>query len=331
MVLGAINWDTTVFEERFAEPGEEVPARKVEGCPGGKGANTAVAASRILGGGRVAFVGALGDDELEAPLRGSLRAEGVLTGGLVTVRGAKSGRAFVVVDGSGGKQIHTLFGANDSLTPRHLRMPGATGALSTCAAAVIMDVPLSVAVEAARATRRAGGRVFYSPGTRIQDGGLQLQEAIGLADELVLDRSELSRLTSEAEPRVALADLGRTHPNLVVVATLGPSGSLVSLGRTIRRVAPFDLGVLGLRPSNSTGSGDAFLGAYACCSIWGAPPEEAASWGNLAGALKAASTDTRGSPTTESLESAMKKFEGITGKPLDLPWKRASSPSRQRS
>src|SRR5690242_1715086 len=63
-VIGAINWDISLFQERFARPGEEVPVKRVEEFSGGKGGNVAVAAARILGPGRAAFVGALGDDPI---------------------------------------------------------------------------------------------------------------------------------------------------------------------------------------------------------------------------------------------------------------------------
>ena len=323
VVLGAINWDTTIFEGRFPESGEEVPARRVEGCPGGKGANAAVAAARLLRERRVSFIGAVGDDDLETPLRDSLRSEGVLTDGLVTLPGARSGRAFVVVDETGAKQIHTLFGANDSLAPRHLRLPFARGSLSACAATVIMDVPLRTAVDAAMASKKGGARVFYSPGVRIAGGGPLLQQAIRLSDHLVVDSGELSHLASERDPRRALLKLRRLHPHLDIVATLGSFGCLVASHRGVHSVPPFRLGAIGLHSVNSTGSGDAFIAAYACHSLSGESPEEAAKWGNLAGALKAASAATRGSPTREALEAAMERFAVATGWRPVSPSKRA--------
>ena len=330
-VLGTINWDTTIFEKRFAGEGEEVPVLMAAGFPGGKGANAAVAAARLLGEGRVSFMGAVGDDDLGAPLRVSLRSEGVLTDGVATIVGASSGRAYVVVDESGAKQIHTLFGANESLAPHHIRLPSARRSLSASAATMIMDVPLRAAVEAAMASKEAGARVFYSPGVRIGSGGPLLQKAIGLADHLVLDRIELSRLTSDPNPRSGLLRLRRQHPRLVVVVTLGSSGCLVDSGRGVCSVPSFKLEALGLHAVNSTGSGDAFLAAYACYSLSGAPPERAAAWGNLAGALKAAASATRASPTREALESAMETFEGIRRRPRGSPSRRVSSRSRPRS
>jgi len=330
-VLGAINWDTTMFEDRFPDPGEEVPVHRAEGYPGGKGANAAVAAARLLGKGCVTFIGAVGDDDLGSSLRHSLQAEGVLTDGVAITKGTGSGKAFVVVNESGAKKIHTLFGANDSLARDNLRSPFATDALSSCAAAVIMDVPLPAAIEASSVSKSAGVKVFYSPGVRILGGGPLLHRAIRLADQLVLDSNELYHLTLEQEPRRALLMLRRRYPRLVIVATLGSSGCLVASGGGIQAVPPFDLEALGLHSVNSTGSGDAFLAAYVCYSLSGVPPERAATWGNLAGALKATSRATRGSPKRGALESAMKRFERVKGRPRGLPSKRASWRSRLHS
>ena len=54
VVVGTINWDINLFVKRFAAVGEEVPVERVERVPGGKGANVAVAAARLLGRGEAA-------------------------------------------------------------------------------------------------------------------------------------------------------------------------------------------------------------------------------------------------------------------------------------
>src|SRR5207247_5555412 len=77
-VLGAINWDTSIFEDRFAKQGEEVPVNRVEEFSGGKGANVAVAAARILGKQHVSFVGAIGKDEVSRKQLAELLREGVV-------------------------------------------------------------------------------------------------------------------------------------------------------------------------------------------------------------------------------------------------------------
>jgi ribokinase len=307
-VLGAINWDTTVFEAEFASPGEEVPALRLEEFPGGKGANTAVAAARILGRGAVAFLGALGDDGVKRPLLRSLTDEGVRTDGVVVLKGVASGRAIIVVDGRGRKIIHTHFGANDAFEPRHVRSGAATSVLSAARVTVIMDVPLAAARAAAAAAASGNGRLVYSPGVRAAGRGEELDRVASVADDLVLDRTELAKLSGEKDPLEGVGALMKRYPETNVVATLGPEGCLVGRGGAAAAVPPVDLADLGLRSVNSTGSGDAFLAAYACYSHFGLSAEDAARWGNLAGALKAASAETRGSPRRQVLERSMRRL-----------------------
>jgi ribokinase len=64
LVCGAINWDTMLFVDRFPNPGEEVRVRRVISLPGGKAANTAVAAVKILGANSVGVIGMLGVDDI---------------------------------------------------------------------------------------------------------------------------------------------------------------------------------------------------------------------------------------------------------------------------
>jgi len=307
--------DTTVFVRSFAHPGEEVPLLSVEEGPGGKGANAAVAAGRILGKGRVAFVGGIGEDKLEPLLRRSLLKEGVLSGGLLTLNGYPTGRAFVVVDSSGAKIIHTRFGANDGILPRHLKLEGSALVLGSSSAEVLMDTPTTVAIAAAKAAKAAGALIVYSPGVRATESFDRLARVLALADYLVVNRSELAKLTGSDSPTDGLRKVLERFPRLTAVVTLGSEGCVVAHGNSYTLVPPVDLSALGSRALNSTGSGDAFLAAYVCRLVEGDSPEESALWGNLAGALKASSTQTRGSPTRAQLESKMKAWLKVRLRP----------------
>ncbi|MDG6901514.1 MAG: carbohydrate kinase family protein [Nitrososphaerota archaeon] len=303
--LGAVNWDTTIFEKEFAPPGAEVPVLRIEEGPGGKGANAAVAAAKLLGKGKVAFIGAAGADRFGRALRQSLKDAGVSADGLLTLKGSRTGTAHVVVDGSGSKTIHTHFGANDCLAPGHLDAPAARRALSSSVAVAVMDVPVRTAEAAAGLARDSDARLVYSPGVRCGAGLHALSGVLSAARDAVFDRSELMKLQPSDDPAKSVLSLLRLFPSLTVVATLGPSGSLVGRGGSVVLVPPANLSALGLKPVNSTGSGDAFLAAYVCYSESGMEPEDAAYWGNLAGALKAADPRTRGSPSRQSLEASM--------------------------
>jgi ribokinase len=310
-VIGAVNWDISIFEDRFARQGEEVPVRHVEEFSGGKGANVAVACSRILGKERVAFMGALGDDDLAARQLSSLRAEGVVTDGLLMLKGCSSGRAYIIIDSGGRKTIHTDFGANERITPRHVSSAGASRLLSRTGMMIVMDAPTPVAFSVARDARRKRAKVLYSPGVRAQDGRRSIERVVRLSDYVVVDSHEMSNLYPGSDERSALERFREEHPRLAVVMTLGPRGCVVAGEGATRIIEGVDLSILGKRAVNSTGSGDAFLGAFASYLLMGRSTLEAADWANLAGALKATRYETRGSPTRGELESAMSKLKRI--------------------
>jgi ribokinase len=310
-VIGNINWDVSIFEDSFAGLGEEVPVRNVEESSGGKGANVAVAAARLLGRGRTAFIGALGTDEIASRQVRELKKEGIATYGVVTVEGSWSGRAYIVVNREGRKSIHTHFGANALIRPSHLEMAGPAKALSRTSMLVVMDTPTDVALAAINEVRRRGARVIYSPGVRTREGREALAAVLDRSDVLALDRAELIRLSGKTDEVQASEFLQRARPGTTVIATSGKGGCLVASEDFTTRLEGIDLSVLRMKAVNSTGSGDAFLGALASYLDEGSDMIEAARWANLAGALKATRYETRGSPTKSELLAAMKKLETI--------------------
>jgi len=304
-VMGAINWDVSIFEESFGGLGEEVPVREVEEYSGGKGANAAVAAARILGPGRSAFIGALGADDIARTQVRLLRKEGVLTEGVVVIGGSRSGMAYILVNREGRKSIHTHFGANSLLRPEHLDRAGPSRVLSRTSSLVVMDSPTEVALAAVHRAKETGTSVIYSPGVRVREGRASLDEIISSAEVLVLDRAEVARLSGEPDITVASEILRHGSPGLSVVATSGKGGCVVATKGGTTRLPGVDLSSLNLKAVNSTGSGDSFLGVLASCLDMGENLVEAARWANLAGALKATRYETRGSPTRARLQEVM--------------------------
>jgi ribokinase len=308
-VLGAINWDISLFEDRFARPGEEMPVRRVEEFSGGKGGNVSVAAARILGPGRAAFVGALGSDEVCDKQLAELKAEGVVVDGVIRIQGAQSGRAYILIDAQGRKTIHTHFGANEKVSPQHIHSGGASRTISRSEIVVIMDPPTEVSASAARLAKKAGAKVLYSPGVRTQEGVASLEMVLKNADYLILDKIELMNIYKAEDEEKAVQLAKERHPKLGVVATLGPEGCLVAADGIVGRASGFDAAELGEAVVNTTGCGDAFLGVFASYLMMGHGPLESANWANLAGAIKATKVETRGSPARSELERVMKKVD----------------------
>lgn len=114
LVSGAINWDKTIFVQKFPDVGEEVQVERVINFPGGKGANVAVSSARILGRDKVALFGALGSDFIANKHLEILRKDGIIIDLIQFTKEASSGQAYIIVDSYGRNSIMTFKQANDT-------------------------------------------------------------------------------------------------------------------------------------------------------------------------------------------------------------------------
>lgn len=112
-VVGSINVDVTASVSRLPAPGETVLGQDLRRDAGGKGANQAVAASRL--GARVRMVGAVGDDADGQAMLQNLRDAGVDVSG-VWLGDSPTGTALITVDESGENSIVVCAGANADVT-----------------------------------------------------------------------------------------------------------------------------------------------------------------------------------------------------------------------
>ena len=94
VVIGSANVDLVTRVERLPAPGETVLATGYAEHPGGKGANQAIAATRL--GRAVSFVGVVGDERHGALLTQAPVAEGVDVAYLRRLPGVPTGRALVL-------------------------------------------------------------------------------------------------------------------------------------------------------------------------------------------------------------------------------------------
>src|SRR5512145_3143056 len=115
-VVGSLNMDLVVRAPRFPGAGETILGGEFATFPGGKGANQAVAATRM--GAKVSMIGRVGDDAYGAELRRVLEAEGIDTSGVLTTPGTRTGVAVITVAEGGGNTIVVAPGANGKVTPK---------------------------------------------------------------------------------------------------------------------------------------------------------------------------------------------------------------------
>jgi ribokinase len=281
VVVGSVNADLVVRLSRLPAPGETVSGGTFERHHGGKSANQAVAAARL--GTSVAFVGAVGADDLGDEAIAALELEGIDCSGVTRLEEAPTGVALIVVDEAGENQIAVASGANARLAEP--RVPEGARVLL-----LGLEVPDQAVLAAARAAD--GARIVLNPAP-----------ARPLPDEL-LDRGPI--LTpNEAEARALAGEADAEHAARVleqrtgapVVVTLGARGALVS-GQVI--------GPPKVRVLDTTGAGDTFSGALAAELAAGADIRAAARFATAAAALSTQAAGAReGMPDRAAVERAL--------------------------
>ena len=108
-VVGSINMDMTVAAERIPLKGETLRGDSLHYIPGGKGANQAVAMTKL--GAKVEMFGCVGDDANGTRLLENFKKVGVETGHIKVLEGVPTGIAMITV-GENDNTIIVVPGAN---------------------------------------------------------------------------------------------------------------------------------------------------------------------------------------------------------------------------
>ena len=292
-VVGSINQDFVLRVERRPEPGETVTGAELALFPGGKGANQAIAAARL--GAEVSMFGRVGEDPFGEELVKNLHDNRVDTSRVETLSGAPTGSAFITVTPDGENTIIVSPGANRSFGPEEIEAANEdlrrTGVL-----VAQLEVNVEAVETAARVVEEAGGRFLLNlvPPRQVSDALLRR------CDPLVVNEHEAQLLLGEeaqGNPEESAIRLLNLSPRSAIV-TLGAEGAILSAGGSSRYFhAPK------VETVDTTGAGDAFVGALAAKLARGAPLEEAVPYAVLAGAVAVTSEGAQGSlPSPEEVE-----------------------------
>jgi len=313
ITCGAINWDINLFMERLPRAGEEIPVKEIQRVSGGTAANVAVAAARLLGPKRVAFIGALGQDEIADKQRSILWEEGVDDSGLLLVQGEESGQAYISIGGDGENEIHTYFGANLKLDGACLRDPARLRLIEAAKVCVIMDPPLETARCLAELCRGRGVTVIWDPGVYADLGLDALAPTLANTDYFILNHLEYENLLGTSSAHQIARLMHDRFRGLKCIIKHGAEGCTLtsdSVGAMVH-VDAVPLEKMGMTVVNRVGCGDAFIGGFASAKVECLDDTEALRWGNAGGSFKATRKETRGGPTKAQLDALIEKWRGL--------------------
>ena len=274
VVVGSVNVDLTVKVARPPALEETVTATdpRVSVAVGGKGANQAVAAARLVAGSRpVRFVGQFGGDSHASMLEEDLVANGVDVSLSGRHPDLPSGTGLVMLS-PGGEASSVVVGGANSAWPENDDELVSTMVRAARGAAVMLlqrEVPDRVNLAAAAAAKAAGVPIVVDAGGVDAPIPAALLEA---ADYLCPNESELARLTrmptsTDDEAVAAGLELVARGAKRVLV-TLGARGAMVigATGVLVRHDAlPVPGGEVGKvgEVVDGTAAGDAFRAALA--------------------------------------------------------------------
>lgn len=286
-VIGSNNVDLISYIDRMPIRGETVEAPGFAmGC-GGKGANQAVAASRL--GSKVLMVTRVGDDLFADNTMRNFADNGIDTAHVMTTPGT-SGVAPIFVGPDSHNSIIIVKGANNALSPADVQ--GVADEVAGCKLIVLqLEVPLETVYAAIELGVRVGVPVLLNPAPAATELDLDIAAE---AEYLVPNETELATLTGMPTGTIdeisaaASTLLRRGCPNVIV--TLGERGCLwlTAQGRTLIGAAEVDA-------VDTTGAGDAFIGAFSHRLVGGASIPDAL---RFASAYAADSVRRRGTQTS---------------------------------
>ena len=304
IVVGSINQDLTTYASSLPSAGQTILGTDFVTTGGGKGANQAVAASKInivdtQNNGGVYMIGRVGNDVMGNTLLSSLQTNGVkMNIDEMKVNGQHTGVASINVDtNSGQNTIVVAPGANLALSSDDVQ----SSLANMCEKDVVLvqlEIKPEAALQALKSSSSKDALTILNPAPAPKDWELT-SEWYSSIDIIIPNETELSSLcglsneeesvTGEGEEAMAksLLDKGIRH---AVIVTLGERGAMIvrrckddSSGndspqtQTIMISEPADLPCKDEPVVDTVGAGDAFCGGLAAYLSRGVELEKAAS------------------------------------------------------
>jgi ribokinase len=279
LVIGSSNTDMVIKTKKMPAPGETVLGGTFLLNPGGKGANQAVAATRL--GGKVTFVTKRGNDLFGNQTVGLLMREGIDTENIIKDPELPSGVALITVDAKGENSIVVAPGANGNLQPEDLPPD-----LFDCSRYGILllqlEIPMATVEYSAIKATECGMKVIMNPAPApLEPLSNKLLENIWLLTPNETEAEAISGvpiLDEDSAGTAADAIIAKGAKNVII--TFGAKGAYVRSKDFTGMVPGYKVKAI-----DTTAAGDVFNGALAVALAEGNSLQVAVKFANKAASI----------------------------------------------
>lgn len=301
-ILGIFVADTAYLASRLPVVGETIAGSGFSIGAGGKGSNQAVAAARA--GAEVSFISKVGRDAFGDMAVKTYEEAGV-TAELTVMDNVATGAAFIYVNDQTGENAIIVYpGAAGTLSIDDVEAARATITASSVFVTQL-EQPVSTAHFALEIARRAGVTTVFNPAP----AEVFPDAVFPLCNYIVPNETEAAALvgfpldTVEDARRAGDALLAKGAGTALI--TMGARGVLYhAADRSVHLPAISSGPVI-----DTTGAGDAFVGAFAAKLSTGADPVDAARFGCVAAGIAVTRRGTAlAMPALAEIEQALEAF-----------------------
>jgi len=296
-VVGSINTDLVCNTDVLPEVGETVVGKNFLISFGGKGANEAVACSRL--GASTNLLACVGDDMFSKNALANLQQEGVHITAVKQIKNAFGGIANITVCNK-NNQIIVVPGANEMLDLNYVKKY--TSRILECS--VVggqFEIPVESLLMVSRICKENNIKFVLNPSPIKK----YPKELFDNATYVIVNEVEIQEV--EGYDKNAPMEVLKKYPGKLIV-TLGGDGVSYSDGKSIFNVPAIDVKVI-----DTTGAGDTFLGSFMVAINNGLDLEKAIYFANVCAGLK---TTKLGAQTGMPKLSEVKKY--IKANRIDL-------------
>ncbi|MBS4189744.1 ribokinase [Bacillus sp. FJAT-49705] len=290
-VVGSINIDYFIETDRLPKLGETVLGKSFFISLGGKGANQAVAASRL--GGEVSLFGSIGDDENSKVLKEKMEKEEVDLSYIHTVKDTPSGAAFIELCNSDNR-ILVVPGANKNTDVSYINRV-VSELLSYDVTLFQLETPIEMIEHIVPILYDHGKTIILNPAPARK----MKTEIIEKITYLTPNEHEFEMVLNSKDQMV---DCLRKYPNKLII-TCGTKGVAYFNGEKCINVP-----VVKVEAVDTTGAGDTFSGAFAVAISEGKNLFDSIQFGNAAAGLSVTKKGAQaGMPYRKEVDSLMKE------------------------